>query len=477
MLPANLITFEQAAAQLGISESALDDLIDAGTLTTQPYLGDIYLLADQVTAQATANPPAPTPGPERKPPDDAKLRRIQLLLDTGVREVRAAQAAELLEIRTSAMARLAQEGRVNAEKRGAHYWYVLEDVLTYAGLQNVWASKSGAWTPYGKQEAVEPGHDMLKLAPASKRRIPPAQQSTTEDDYPLTAQQTADILGVSIVRVHRMVQLGQLHVEKSKRTAHHPDALGRPIVRSVSTFSAREVYAVADVRDQKKLRAGATPTTWKNRMVKPFIRTTIEPPQNDRLITRAEAAGYLGVPVQRVSFLVAKGRLFGWQTHPGKPGCPLFLSERQVIRYGTDPDRVKRRAAAARREPRPPSPLGYETEHEIWLENTGVGEAARLAVKSNLDRQHGDFLNARQAAKLLRINVRTLHALRQRGRITGYQKPRRKVDGGGNKWWFYKREDVDALLLDGEYTRRRDKARTAKLRSLGRWIPETEATW
>jgi hypothetical protein len=477
MLPAHLIGFEQAAAQLGISESAIDDLIDSGALTTHPHLGDIYLLADQVTAQASTNPPAPKPKPQRPTPDDTKLRRITALLDTGVREVRAAQAAELLGIRTTAMSRLAQEGRVNAEKRGPHFWYLVEDILTYAGLQNAWASKSGRWTAYGKQEPVEPGSDMLKLSPASKRRIAPAQQSTTEDDYRLTAQQAADILCVSIVRVHRMVQLDQLHVEKSKRIARHPDTLGRPIVRSVSTFSAREVYEHADRRDQKKSRAGATPTAWKNRMVKPFIRATIEAPPGDRLITRAEAAGFLGGPVQRVSFLVAKGRLFGWQTTPGKPGCPLYLSERQVVRYGNDPDRLKRRAAAAKREPRTPSPLGYETEQEIWLENTGLGEAARLAVKSNLDRQHGDFLNARQAAKLLRINVRTLHALRQRGRISGYQKPRRKVDGGGNKWWFYKREDVDALLLDGDYTRRRDKARTAKLRSLGRWIPETEPEW
>jgi hypothetical protein len=163
---------------------------------------------------------------------------------------------------------------------------------------------------------------------------------------------------------------------------------------------------------------------------------------------------------------------------PGKPGSRLFLSERQIVRYGTDPDRIKRRAAALRRTgARPPSPLGCETEHEIWLENTGIAAAVRYAEKSNIDRQHGEFLNARQAAKLIGIEVRTLHRLRQRGRITGYQRPRRKADQGGNKWWFYKRTDVDALLLDRDYTQRRDTARANKLRSLGRRMPESEPRW
>ena len=59
-------------------------------------------------------------------------------------------------------------------------------------------------------------------------------------------------------------------------------------------------------------------------MVKPLIRTTRAPP-GDCLISRQEAAKYLGINIPRISGLVAKGWLFGRQNHPGKPGCASTL--------------------------------------------------------------------------------------------------------------------------------------------------------
>jgi hypothetical protein len=95
------------------------------------------------------------------------------------------------------------------------------------------------------------------------------------------------------------------------------------------------------------------------------------------------------------------------------------------------------------------------------MENTGLATALRYAEKTTLDRQHGEYLNTRQAAKMLGITRRAMQGLRARGGITAYQQPKRKRDGAGYKWWFYRREDLDALLLDGDYRRRRDAAKGA----------------
>jgi len=60
----HLLTFEQAVARLDIDESGLDALIESGVLSTQPWLGDIYLLADEVSARASSSLAAPKPTPQ-----------------------------------------------------------------------------------------------------------------------------------------------------------------------------------------------------------------------------------------------------------------------------------------------------------------------------------------------------------------------------------------------------------------------------
>src|SRR5438132_456800 len=83
---------EKAAARLGVSESALEDLIDSGQLTTHPYVGDIYLDANQVAALARSR--NPTPKAKRPTPfvDWSPLARIRDLKASGTREISAPQA-------------------------------------------------------------------------------------------------------------------------------------------------------------------------------------------------------------------------------------------------------------------------------------------------------------------------------------------------------------------------------------------------
>ena len=73
-------------------------------------------------------------------------------------------------------------------------------------------------------------------------------------------------------------------------------------------------------------------------------------------------------------------------------------------------------------------------------------------------------------------NVLAWPANHTRG-FSGYQKPRVKEDGAGNKWWFYKKDEIYDLLADGEYLSRRDRSRRAKLLSLGRAVPNMETEW
>src|SRR5690349_9454693 len=145
MYPPNLVSFEHAAAQLGIAESELDDFIDSGDLSTRPYLGDVYLLAEEVAACAAKRAVSVSSPSQDRPivketriTPDARIARIQELYASGVREVGARQASELLGIGIKSMSYLAREGRVNAEKRGRRNWYLVEYIETYAGLQNVW---------------------------------------------------------------------------------------------------------------------------------------------------------------------------------------------------------------------------------------------------------------------------------------------------------------------------------------------------
>lgn len=182
MRPPDLLSFEQAATQLGVAESELDDLIDGGKLTTQPYLGDVYLSAEEVAARVNSQPAAAKPAPEPGPsPNAAKISRIKDLLATGLREVRPAQARELLGIGLNQMDKLGREGRVNYELRKGRRWYLLEDIETYARLQNIWANKSGAWTPYGKLDAHRSYLDLDLAAPARPKPMSAVLPQSDED--------------------------------------------------------------------------------------------------------------------------------------------------------------------------------------------------------------------------------------------------------------------------------------------------------
>jgi hypothetical protein len=200
----------------------------------------------------------------------------------------------------------------------------------------------------------------------------------------------------------------------------------------------------------------------------------------------------LRVSENRVTLLVAEGRLFGWQTHPGKPACRMWLSERQVNRYVSDPDRVKRHERALRalsirrgeaingdirhgrikdgsiwrlidrgdgRPPRKPKaePTTEPTDRERWMEEIGLASGLTFVRRHNIDRDFGEFFTTKQAARELRVGEGRVHALRRRGRLTGHRRPPRGKKRIPGYWWFFRKEDVYRLLEDAEYLRNHER--------------------
>lgn len=253
---------------------------------------------------------------------------------------------------------------------------------------------------------------------------------------------------------------------------------GEPGRRPRLTLSLRKVLDLASRRSAAEARRGFTPRQWNEGPTRhPFIRTTIQAPPGDRLITPREAAAILDIHVTKITHLVRKGILFGWQTTPGRQGCPLWLSERQVLRYRDDPARLKKRRAYLEGAA-PLTPLGQMlTETEAWREDRHLPQLDPAAESRFTERDYGEYFTARQAARVLGITHHALLGLRSRGRLPGWQTPRK--GHGGNKWWFFRKDDVYALLADPDYAQRAHRgkvsaaARLQQGRRTGNPVPPT----
>src|SRR5262249_25423029 len=97
--------------------------------------------------------------------------------------------------------------------------------------------------------------------------------------------------------------------------------------------------------------------------------------------------------------------------------------------------------------------------NEEWLEDTGLAARIDSPRRPNLDRDFGEYFTTAQTAQLLKVNKNAVHCLPRPGPLTGWQKPPSKEHGFGNRWWFYKKEDVYNLLADGEHRKRHKRAK------------------
>ncbi len=266
----------------------------------------------------------------------------------------------------------------------------------------------------------------------------------------LTVLMAAEILEISKYSVYCLIRRGTLQCVRIM-DGKQPRIL----------LSCEQVENLARKREIHRRRNSKTPAEWAYDGMRPHIRTRLEAPPDDRLISRNEAAGILDVRPRRITHLVGEGRLFGWQEKPGIPGSRLMLSYNQVLRYATSWDHVRRRAwrdgtAIPGVHKEAPIP-GVPTNREEFMEWRHLPEKGQ----GRIDLNHGEYFSTAQTARELGIHRNCVADLRKRGVLMGYHRRWRHNarNSGGSPWWFYLKEDVWALKLDPEYTARSRRAR------------------
>jgi hypothetical protein len=406
----------------------------------------------------------------------------------GHEVVSVRDAAAILGVIKRQIYTLLQNGRISwSEKVGRTRYVLLCEVNDYKRLQGIWETKGGKWTAYGKRERQD-GRASARSPVADgrrtqKREIQPITDAKTNstgesaaDDCWIRAEEAWTLLGLKKSRLYGLAAQGKLGRQRELRRV--PTCGGGTVKTSVWVYSLRDVLALAMERDAS--RPCISPSEWNRNLLHPVIRTKIEAPPGDRLISRAEAAEWLGVGTNKISNLVIEGRLFGWQTDPGKSGVRLWLSARQVFRYANDPVRLRRRQAALLGRRRAAAneagevadiydewpPLYPRTESEARMMDWGLEPKPWTAPSTFTTRDYGEFFTLRQTAMTMGVTPSAVKRLRRRGRLRGYQRPREKRSGGGNKWWFFRKDDVYDLLADGTYLRNRDRGKRVWLKTI-----------
>ena len=310
------------------------------------------------------------------------------------------------------------------------------------------------WAPYGymgveeEREKIAAWEALFRWDKHDYAKEIDWREETLDEKRALTTRQAAEILGTTLAAVRCLNKRGRLRGIRAGKG-------GRLL------FSREQVEAMAAQREMRKRRSSKSPGEWAHDLLRPYIRTKLEAAPGDRLIAMKEAAAILGVCVSRVSLLVKEGRLFGFQEKPRNSGTRLYLSFNQVTRYATSWDRARRRAcgdgtavAGVHTKPRNP---GTPTDREQFLEWRGLVDGGT----KNLEINHGEYFSTGQAARELGISRSCVAQLRTRGTLMGYRLRKRsnRKDLFGRPWWFFRKEDVWALKMDGEYRERSQRGK------------------
>ena len=413
------------------------------------------------------------PAPRRRRSDWELLEKYRPgFFGIGVYTVR--EAAGELALTVNYVQRIAHS-HLNAIKRDGRVWIPKNEVELYRWKQERWAALGGQWTAYGRQPKLEFYGNQRRLRPEGFRR--PATDDGRPDSGIANCKLTIDNcqLPEEWVRVDKVAEILNL----SEVQAHRYGASGRirrKVVREGSGFK-KAYYLLEDVlRVEEEREAGRKTipvSQWKHDLRHPYIRTKIEAAPGDRLVSRREAAFMLGCSEPRVSILVAEGFLFGWQTSPGKPGCRLWLSENQILRFGSTEDRVMRkerwergragvqafRRSGVRERTNTRTSSRTKTTEEVpewkeWRFENGIEMEPGTDQKD-----HGEYYSTAQAARVLKVSSTAVGKLRKRGRLNGFRHPWKVGRYEHRRWWFYKKEEVHALAEDFTYRRLRDRGK------------------
>ena len=252
----------------------------------------------------------------------------------------------------------------------------------------------------------------------------------------LTSAEAGVILGVRTEVVYAIVRRGRL-----------------PIMR---IGGRRLWFRLEDVMYYSETRQRAV---WKE--MPPDIRLwgpRDRPVEHDDLITTAEAAAILGIKAHSVRCLVRRGVLPCYQAEPCKSGVPMKIPAHYVYALNQRPSYVARRDAKLRRDvPAREYTAGWSEHNIAPVRRTGPTIACA--------RDYGDLYTTRQAAVVLGITPLSVRGLHGRGRLHGgsrepeldaYKAARGAGHRGtGNRWLYFRKAEVHALLRDPEYMKKR----------------------
>jgi predicted DNA-binding transcriptional regulator AlpA len=250
----------------------------------------------------------------------------------------------------------------------------------------------------------------------------------------ITTKQAAAILGISRITMSQLGKRGKL-----PRVRTNGSAWGYP----------RNAVLALAARRERKRQSKERPDVFcwgpRNRTI-------------DRadLITLAEAASILGNSPAATGKLVRRGVLPGYQDRPYRQGSPIMVPYCDVTHLSARPSYVKRRADSAKDRPK------HERVGPGWEEYFIEPVPNRGWTRSS-DIDHGGQYSTRQAAAVLGIGPARVRELARCGRLHAVRRPYcaprpgrvHRVRHVGNRWLFFDKQEVHALLDDAQYRKKR----------------------
>jgi len=352
------------------------------------------------------------------------------------------EAANRLGVTERYTRRLIKEGYFATQYRGDQKLPILQSIELYLSLRKQQRDTRKHLREHSRMRQSDdtPLPDpWLTDQPESQSPTPNAQRP----DSWVSTEKAAKTLQLTPARICQLAWEGKL--ESRQR-----------VKRAPRQISWNAVLALLDQKETKQQARAIPAKEWLSDNRRPYIRTKIQPPPNDHLITRKEAANILNVHPVRISDLVKAGFLFGWQKSLGKQGSPLYLSQTQVLRLANNPTHQQSRATWDN------SQLStLNSQLKSW-EEKGLTPRRFTDQSAYTERDHGDYYTTRQVALLLGCSPQCVANLRERRRLTGYRRPLKKNRYERRRWWFYKKEEVHNLLNDPDYLKHRNKYRRAQ---------------
>ena len=382
---------------------------------------------------------------KREPPDAGLMPRYERTASKGTPWgertvwIWEEEAAERLGLSLETTRRMFREGMFWARKRKGKWQAALQLIERYLDWKR---EAPDRWKFYREQERWKQESGI----PRGYRTYEENYQLSIINDQLSTGEEESVDIWISSREAMGILQIQNAHLHALAKKG----VLVREITcrHGTARFRLKEVLDYEALREARAAKRRIPAEQWKMQMRHPLVRSKVEAPPGDRLITRKEAAGILGVSVGRVQDLNEMGILFAWQKEIGKHGSRVYLSENQVRRYSEHPERLKHRRIWERG--------GFTIMTTGWEEQDLQPIHLRERTPA-VEKDHGEFYTTRQAALVLGVCVAQVGLMRKRMRLNGYRLALKNGQMATRKWWFYRKEDVHSLKHDPEHVRARER--------------------